>query len=82
MNSLAKEFNPAPAPVVARRLQDRGEEGTALPDLIRANQAIVAKKVTGNLFDRHIRRFSWAINVAKFSVSLGITYWWKLTLRL
>ncbi len=50
-----KEFNPHLRQLLHVGFKIAAKKGARYLDLIRANQAIVAKKVTGNLFDRHIK---------------------------
>ena len=50
-----KEFNPHLRQLLHVGFKIAAKKGQRYLDLIRANQAIVAKKVTGNLFDRHIK---------------------------
>jgi len=50
-----KEFNPHLRQLLHVGFKIAAKKGVCYLDLIRANQAIVAKKVTGNLFDRHIK---------------------------
>lgn len=50
-----KEFNPHLRQLLHVGFKIAAKKGQRYLDLIRANQAVVAKKVTGNLFDRHIK---------------------------
>jgi hypothetical protein len=50
-----KEFNPHLRQLLHVGFKIAAKKGARYLDLIRANQAVVAKKVTGNLFDRHIK---------------------------
>ncbi len=50
-----KEFNPHLRQLLHVGFKIAAKKGQRYLDLIRANQAIVARKVTGNLFDRHIK---------------------------
>jgi hypothetical protein len=50
-----QEFNPHLRQLLHVGFKIAAKKGQRYLDLIRANQAIVAKKVTGNLFDRHIK---------------------------
>jgi tagaturonate epimerase len=50
-----KEFNPHLRQLLHVGFKIAAKKGARYLDLIRANRAIVAKKVTGNLFDRHIK---------------------------
>jgi hypothetical protein len=50
-----KEFNPHLRQLLHVGFKIAAKKGQRYLDLIRANHAVVAKKVTGNLFDRHIK---------------------------
>lgn len=50
-----KEFNPHLRQLLHVGFKIAAKKGQRYLDLIRANQAVVAKKVTGNLYDRHIK---------------------------
>jgi hypothetical protein len=50
-----KEFNPHLRQLLHVGFKIAAKQGERYLGLIRANHAIVAKKVTGNLFDRHIK---------------------------
>jgi hypothetical protein len=49
------EFNPHLRQLLHVGFKIAAKKGQRYLDLIRANQAVVAKKVTGNLYDRHIK---------------------------
>jgi hypothetical protein len=51
-----KEFNPHLRQLLHVGFKIAAKKGARYLDLIRANQAVVSKKVTGNLFDRHIKQ--------------------------
>jgi hypothetical protein len=50
-----QEFNPHLRQLLHVGFKIAAKKGQRYLDLIRANQAVVAKKVTGNLYDRHIK---------------------------
>ena len=50
-----KEFNPHLRQLLHVGFKIAAKKGERYLGLIRANHAVVAKKVTGNLFDRHIK---------------------------
>lgn len=50
-----KEFNPHLRQLLHVGFKIAAKKGQRYLDLIRANHAVVAKKVTGNLYDRHIK---------------------------
>ncbi len=50
-----QEFNPHLRQLLHVGFKIAAKKGARYLDLIRANHAVVAKKVTGNLFDRHIK---------------------------
>lgn len=50
-----KEFNPHLRQLLHVGFKIAAKKGQRYLDLIRANHAVVARKVTGNLFDRHIK---------------------------
>lgn len=50
-----KEFNPHLRQLLHVGFKIAAKQGARYLDLIRANHTVVAKKVTGNLFDRHIK---------------------------
>ncbi|MGC3959082.1 MAG: tagaturonate epimerase family protein [Verrucomicrobiota bacterium] len=50
-----KEFNPHLRQLLHVGFKIAAKKGQRYLDLIRANQTVVAKKVTGNLYDRHIK---------------------------
>lgn len=49
------EFNPHLRQLLHVGFKIAAQQGTRYLGLVRANQAVIAKNVTGNLFDRHIR---------------------------
>jgi len=50
-----KEFNPHLRQLLHVGFKIAAKKGARYLDLVRANHAVVAKNVTGNLFDRHIK---------------------------
>lgn len=50
-----QEFNPSLRQLLHVGFKIAAKKGQRYLDLIRANQTVVANKVTGNLFDRHIK---------------------------
>lgn len=50
-----KEFNPHLRQLLHVGFKIAAKKGARYLDLVRANRAVVAKNVTGNLFDRHIK---------------------------
>ena len=50
----APAYNPQRAAAAARGIQSGGEDGPRYLNLLEANEAVIAKNVTENLYDRHI----------------------------